>query len=156
MQHSVRRQAKLPTQAWLDAFAKERSAEAADCLCLEKFEEGLIKQATAVMFERRAKVQGKLPEQSYLTRKVMKEEDYYSTAYAAGSTPGITKFVLRFLDAGHYYELFFYSNHKDLVLDFSDGAPKPPGWLELTGTKDLTRESSGAWVTGSCPKRVTD
>ncbi|CAE8603293.1 unnamed protein product, partial [Polarella glacialis] len=89
--------------------------------------------ATDFLYERRSKV-GAAPaggaspdssENSYLARRVISEEDYFlalqsrTASSRAGSTPSVTKLVLRFLDGTQYYELLFFLGRKDLILDFS-------------------------------------
>lgn len=163
MQHSVRRVATIPTDKWLEAFKRIGQAQEVDQSVAQE-ELGSIEAlvtarsrkqhgapAAEVLYERRTKVQApNEPSQSYLTRRVTKEEDYYNAVESCTLSNAAAKLVLRFLQGSRYYELFFYVGHDDLVLDYSEEAsptsgssePPLPTFLELTGTRDLERQDS--------------
>jgi len=159
MQHSVRRIATVPNTAWLEAFKRigqETPGGAEAALAAARKHHGALTSSSElssdVLYERRTKVQAPgAPSQSYLTRRVIKQEDYYTAVESCTKlNNAVTKLVLRFLEGSRYYELFFYLENDDLVLDFSDeasssGGPPPlPAWLELTGTRDLACQDSAS------------
>merc|ERR1719382_2238670 len=77
LQHSVRLNAKLPSQAWLKQFQAWQEAELSPAGTVAPCETpaACMAEATDFSYERRSQVQDPgRPEQSYLTRKVIQEE----------------------------------------------------------------------------------
>jgi len=148
LQHSVRRDAKVTSQAWLEKFRQHKSGN--DLLDTQAKAEsaGLAAESSAggegfaqempsstINYERRSEVRpaGGTAD-SYLTRKVISQEEYYAAlgrgcSQVVGST---AKWVLRFLEGANYYELFFFSRQGELLLDFPSDVAKHPDWIFFT------------------------
>jgi hypothetical protein len=125
MQQSLRRRATIPNQTWLDQF-RSRSSRLHDIEA--------SRDASDVLYERRSHVHMPCPtggdDSSYLTRRIIKEEDYTTALEIAGSKRTTVKMVLSFVINSCYYELFFFPHYEDPVLDLSDEIQTLPSWLE--------------------------
>jgi len=161
MRHSVRRRARLPSQIWLDAYGQwqEQCGSTGDSAATGSTADASSWLAKAVhcSYERRDQIVCPTKRRhSYLTRRVIQEEDY---CLSLGSREGddesdlksITKLLLRFVHDGQYYELFFFLGRKDLILDYSTEVQEVPSCLSL-GQHDLEREDSGTTM----PQRIDD
>jgi hypothetical protein len=155
MRQSVRQKARLSSQVWLDAYKwwQEGGASVAaptvtdpssDLSSWVAKAKHFSSKATHFSYERRHQVVCPVAqEQSYLTRRMIPEEDYCLAldSRPANDRKSTTKFVLRFFHESQYYELFFFLGCKDLVLDFSADACEVPKCFEL-GQGELERKDS--------------
>jgi hypothetical protein len=137
MQQSLRRRATIPNQTWLDKFRTTSGR-------LEDIE--VSRDASDVIYERRSHVHMPCPtggdDSSYLTRRIIKEDDYTTALGIAGSKRTTVKMVLSFVIDSCYYELFFFPNYRDPVLDLSDEIQTLPAWLEaITADPVATTEA---------------
>jgi hypothetical protein len=126
MQQSLRRRATIPNETWLDHF-RSRSSRLHDI--------EVSRDASDVIYERRSHVHMPCPiggdDSSYLTRRIIKEDDYATALdIAAGSKRTTVKMVLSFVINSCYYELFLFPHYQDPVLDLSDEIQTLPAWLE--------------------------
>lgn len=125
MQQSLRRRATIPNQTWLDKF-RSRSGQLQDIEA--------SRDASDVIYERRSNKIMPCPsggdDLSYLTRRIIKEDDYTTALGIAGSKRTTVKMVLSFMVDSCYYELFFFPQYQDPVLDLSDEIQTLPAWLE--------------------------
>jgi hypothetical protein len=132
-QHSVRRDVAVPSAHWLAQFLSWRTALTSDGDGTSSFAEvaaSLEELPDEGTYERRSRKA--LNGQSFLTRSVLKFEDYRVAVQSCGTSARIAKkSVLRFLEGNHYYELFFFVGHRNLVLDYGVDAPDCPRWLEM-------------------------
>lgn len=135
MEKSLRRRATVPNQVWMENFRKLISSAP---LCrTESFDDiEALRDGQDVIYERRSHVYTKVAagssdEEAYLTRRLIKADDYYAAESTAGVTQSTVKFVLSFVVDHRYYELFFFAGYKDPVLDMSDDTDTLPAWLEL-------------------------
>lgn len=147
MQHSVRRRARIPSQAWLELFKGWRQLPCGES---EDKVAACMQEATDILFERRSQVQASAT--SYMTRRVIHEEDYYAAVQSRVSDGGegkmkAHKLVLRFLEGSRYFEILFFFGKEELIVDLSAEEPLilPPGWLQFTSSRDLCRQDS-AWA----------
>eukprot|EP00931_Biecheleriopsis_adriatica_P007096 TRINITY_DN108410_c0_g1_i1.p1 TRINITY_DN108410_c0_g1~~TRINITY_DN108410_c0_g1_i1.p1 ORF type:complete len:430 (-),score=88.01 TRINITY_DN108410_c0_g1_i1:71-1360(-) len=146
MRHSVRRSAKVTGQVWLEllkSWQKHWADPAYPPVNESSVEAVVSSKATNFLYERRDQVVTPIG-QSYLTRKVMNQADYFLAleSRAGKKTSSATKLVLRFLHGSQYYELFFFLGRKDLILDFSAevaGEEDVPSFLTLQGG-DLSKQ----------------
>jgi len=103
-----------------------------------------IREEHDVMYERRSHLHAPCTSdgeenlyKSYLTRRIIKQDDYYVSVESPGTKLETVKFVLSFVLDSLYYELFFFPGYKDPVLDMSDEIQRPPAWLEVIDTDEL-------------------
>jgi len=151
LQQSVRRHAKISPSEWVDNFKHwlHKVEQCDNTNSMSGPADADVAASTDIFYERRIKVQaqaGSTDVKSFLTRRVIGEEEYYAAVHSS-KTVAATKLVLRFVQEGQYYEVFFFSQRKDLVLDFGANIVEFPAWLQVTGSRDLTREDSIAAVT---------
>lgn len=135
MEKSLRRRATVPNQVWLDNLRKLTSTTP---LCrTQSFDDiEALRDGQDVIYERRSHVctkvmTGSSQEESYLTRRLIKADDYYAAESVAGVGHSTVKFVIGFVVDHSYYELFFFPGYKHPVLDMSDDVDTLPAWLEL-------------------------
>jgi hypothetical protein len=138
MEKSLRRRATVPNQVWLDNF-KKLSSNAPLCRTSSHEDIEALRDGKDVMYEQRSHANGQAStgkgsddEKHYLTRRLIKADDYYAAESVAGSKQSTVKFVLSFVIDHQYYELFFFPYYKDPVLDMSDDVQALPTFLELT------------------------
>lgn len=155
LQHSVRRHAKVSSEAWLKQFelwTKNLSASVGEKRPSDETSadtvDNILKEASECLYERRTQFQDPAtPDSSYLTRRVITEQDFETAMESRSSDiPGTSaiKMLLRFVTNGLYYELFFFLGSSDLVLDFSasEESLETPAWLDFTSSKELVRHDS--------------
>lgn len=133
--HSVRKHVRIPVAAWLQRFRQWRGCPAAAAAVEEPIQD--LQASAECLYERRSQVQPPdMPDKSYLTRKAIRAEEYHAAvASRSVSCPEAaltTKYVLRFMEGASYYELFFFLNEGELVLD--------------AGVEDNECQSLGAWL----------
>jgi len=144
MERSLRRRATVPAKVWLENFRKLTST-APLCRTASFDDIEALRDGQDVMYEKRShasvRQKGSEKEESYLTRRLIKADDYYAAESAATSKNSTVKFVLSFVIDHQYYELFFFPTYKDPVLDMSDDAQRLPAFLELTEVASLPEKS---------------
>jgi len=164
LQHSVRRDAKVSSQSWLARFRQHQSGNGLPGTKAKADSEGLAAvsagggfaqemSSSTINFERRSEVRpaGGTAD-SYLTRKVINQEEYYTArgrgcSQVVGSTE---KWVLRFVEGVSYYELFFFGRQHELLLDFPSDVSKHADWI------CFTEESSAAVSSTASAARTMD
>jgi hypothetical protein len=134
MQQSLRRRATISNKIWLDNFRRLRShGELSRTSSFDDIE--AIREEHDVMYERRSHAHMPCPsggeEKTYLTRRIIKQDDYYVAVESPGPKFETVKFVMSFMIDSSYYELFFFPSYKDPVLDLGDDIERPPAWLEV-------------------------
>jgi len=144
MERSLRRRATVPNQIWLDNFRKLTST-APLCRTASYDDIEALRDGHDVIYEQRSHLYvqasaGSDEEESYLTRRLIKADDYYAAESVACSKHSTVKFVLSFVIEHKYYELFFFPCYKDPVLDMSDDVQRLPDWLEFTESDRVPRE----------------
>jgi hypothetical protein len=133
MESSLRRRATVPNQIWLDNFRKLTSTAP---LCRTESYDDIeaIRDEHDVIYEQRSQIHVRdfagRGDEGYLTRRLIKADDYYAAESVACSKRSTVKFVLSFVIDHRYYELFFFPSYKDPVLDLSDDVVRLPAWLE--------------------------
>lgn len=135
MENSMRRRATVPNQIWLENFRKLTSV-APLCRTTSYDDIEALRDEHDVIYEQRSQrhVQASAAsssDESYVTRRVIKADDYYAAESVACSKHSTVKFVLAFVVDHKYYELFFFPCYKDPVLDMSDDVRRLPDWLEV-------------------------
>jgi len=138
MEKSLRRRATVPNKVWLDNFRKLASKSPL-CRTVTKDDIEALRDGQDVMYEQRSHAYvkaavGSDDEENYLTRRLIKAEDYYAEESFACSKQSTVKFVLGFVVDHGYYELFFFPSYTEAVLDMSVDVQSLPDWLELTET----------------------
>lgn len=136
LEHSIRRRATVPNQVWLDNFRK-LTAVTPLCRTTSRDDIEAVRDGHEVIYEQRSHRYVQVStdcddEENYVTRRVIKADDYYAAESSACSKHSTVKFVLSFVIDHSYYELFFFPSYKDPVLDVSEDAKALPSWLELT------------------------
>jgi len=147
MEKSLRRRATVPNQVWLDNFKKLTSTTP---LCRTESYDDIeaLRDGQDVIYERRSHVctkvlSGSIEEESYLTRRLIKADDYYAAESLAGLEHSTVKFVIGFVVDHRYYELFFFPYYKDPVLDMSDDVETLPAWLEVQENQSTQENKAG-------------
>jgi len=153
MERSLRRRATVPNQIWLDEFRKLSSTEAL-CRTASYNDIEALRDGQDVIYEQRSQkyVRNSAGKESYLTRRLIKADDYYAAESDACGKHSAVKFVIGFVSDHKYYELFFFSCYKDPVLDMPDDIQCLPDWLELTEDVDI-QEPASPFIAPSPPPR---
>jgi len=156
LERSLRRRATVPNQIWVNEFRKLSSN---DELCrTQSYDdiEALRDDGQDVIYEQRSQKYARNSggKESYLTRRLIKADDYYAAESDACGKYSTVKFVIGFVSDHKYYELFFFSGYKDPVLDMPDDLQALPEWLELT--EDVDAQEAVSPVIAPLPPPCSD
>lgn len=145
MEKSVRRRVTISNKVWIENFKKLTSTSPLSRT--ESFDDiEALRDGHDVIYEQRSHVyvrvsSGSDEQSSYLTRRLIKAEDYYTAESVASEKKSTVKFVLGFVTGNQYYELFFFSCYKEPILDMNDDSQCLPDWLELAESSCQVAES---------------